>query len=599
MLRLGLVFVLLAGLATRAHGQSMIITADEALHAPTPARVAAILAAAQRDGWSPQAAGLRGVALRAYQRGNLSAADAWFHVYQWASLFGETEAEFVPKWVAAINAAKVGHANMPTSVPARDTPLSANLSPALQQWLLTTPAFSEAFFSTLAPVDYLPRVFQILDVLYAENPARFQRYANLALAIAVVYDVPPPPFWPHGQVTVQALPRKLPAPTTAFDWWTKRDQQGLTYHALARLPADELKFMVDAAAPFSELEWAQQMVDLPLRELSRAYSMVHYRMDRVKNNQPIWTGPTYRLTDILTNGGICADQAYFATEVGKALGVPTLLFVGAGNDGRHAWFGYLDPAGQWRLDAGRYAEQRYVTGIARDPQTWRELSDHELQFLAERFHTTTAWRQSQIHAEFAVDLLAAGNAPAAVKAARAAVNFEPRNQGAWETLFNATREATPDAKAAEVVLREAALAFQRYADLEAMYVTRVAESLRTRGQTSEAAAEIQRIAHKNQHSRVDISVQQAREVVLNAIRTEPIDQQIRIYTQTVDSLGRSAGIAFYDQVVTLFVAHLLQLHHRAEALHALDHARATLDVRPDSQLETEFNRLQQVIEKSR
>ena len=55
---------------------------------------------------------------------------------------------------------------------------------------------------------------------------------------------------------------------------------------------DELKFVVDAAAPFAELEWAQQMVDLPLRELGRAYAMIRYRMDRIANNQPIWLGRT-------------------------------------------------------------------------------------------------------------------------------------------------------------------------------------------------------------------------------------------------------------------------------------------------------------------
>jgi hypothetical protein len=83
------------------------------------------------------------------------------------------------------------------------------------------------------------------------------------------------------------------------------------------------------------------------------------------------------------------------------------------------------------------------------------------------------------------------------------------------------------------------------------------------------------------------------------MKTQPLDQQVRTYNQTLDSLGARAGIAFYDQVVTLFVGHLLQLHHRAEAQHALDRARATLDVRPDSQLESEFNRLQDAVTKSR
>ena len=599
MPRLWLASVVAAFVCLTGFAQSLTIPDAELLQPPTNVRIESILSAARRDGWAPQSFVLRNAALQSYRHGNLAAADAWFHLYQWASLFGETEVEFVPKWAGAINAEQVGHPNMPTSVPMRPVPLAANLSASTQRWLLTNPQFSEEFFGVLSPVDYLPRVFQILDTLYTANAQRFEQYANLALAIAVVYDVPAPPYWPHNQVKSDALPRKLPSPTAAFDWWIRRDQQGLTYHHLGRLPADELKFAVDAAAPFSELEWAQQMVDLPLRNLDRAYSMIRYRMDRIANYQPIWSGRTYRLTDILTNGGICADQAYFACEVGKALGVPTLLFVGAGNDGRHAWFGYLDPNGEWKLDGGRYAEQRYVTGVALDPQTWRQLSDHELQFLAERFHASNAWRKSRIHAEFARDFLVGGDAQHAAEAARKAVNFERRNQAAWETLYEATRRSSADPKAIEAVLREAALAFQRYPDLEALYIRRVADSLRARGQTSQADAEIRTLARKNQRSRVDISVQEARDLVLNAIKTESLDQQIRTYNQTVDTLGAKAGIGFYDQVVSLFVAHLLQLNHRVEARRALDRARATLDVRPDSQLETELNKLQETIEKSR
>src|SRR5690606_16565323 len=163
---------------------------------------------------------------------------------------------------------------------------------------------------------------------------------------------PPPPIWPHGQVAAQALPRKLPPPAEAFTWWIRQEQLGRTYHKLSRLGADELKFVVDVAAPFPELEWAQGVADYPLAQLARAYTMVRYRNDRL--TVPVWPGRTYKLPEILAEGGICSDQAYFATQVGKARGVPTLLIYGAGNDGRHAWFGFLDASQKWHLGAGRY-----------------------------------------------------------------------------------------------------------------------------------------------------------------------------------------------------------------------------------------------------
>lgn len=585
--------ILVVGLALvlRVAAQPASIAEAEALQAPTATRLAGLQTAAKVSGWAPQVAALRAAALLAYQRDKLAPAEAWYHVYRWAALFGESEASFVPRWIRAVEDAKVAHPNMPQSFTAPNRPLGLALAPELQAWLLGNPAFSNEFFEQLSPVDYVPAVFQILDGLYRTDPVRFRTYANLALAIAVVFDVPPPPDWPHGQVSTAALPRKLPAPGAAFAWWTKQDQLGHGYHRLTRLRAGELKFVVDAAAPFNELEWVAQVSDYPLNQLARAYTMVRYRTDRVANNNPNWMGKTYRLSDILAAGGICCDQAYFATQVGKSRGVPTLLFHGAGNDGRHAWFGFLDGNQKWQLDAGRYAEQRFVTGYARDPQTWRELSDHELAFLSERFRDLPSFRQSRVHADFAADYLAAGDVAAAAAAARKAVNFERRNQPAWDTLIVAGQKSGRDAKTVESVMREAAIAFQRHPDLEARYVNRTADSLRARGETSLAAAEVSRIAKNNRSKRGDLSVQQARDTLLRAFATQTLPEQVKAYNTLLDTSGRGAGIGFFDQVVIVFAEHMLQLQQPAEAVRAVERARRTLKVEPDSQLEKELAKL--------
>ena len=574
-----------------ACAQPSAIPEAEALNSPTAPRLAAVHAAAQRDGWAPQRAGVRAAALRAYEREKFPAAEAWLNAYRWSALFGQTEAEFVPNWMAAVQAARVGHPNLATRYDTRPRPLSANLSPDLQLWLFSNAAFSAEFFAQLTSVDYLPRVFEILSELHKRDGPRFKSHASLALAIALVYDLPPPPTWPHGQVTAEALPRKFPAPVDAFAWWLKQEQQGRTYHKLSRLGADELKFVVDAAAPFAELEWAQGACDLALGQLPRAYAMVRYRNDRVVNNQPIWSGRSYKLQEILAAGGICSDQAYFATQVGKARGVPTLFFYGAGNDGRHAWFGFLDGNQKWQLDAGRYAEQRFVTGFARDPQTWREFTDHELQFLTERFRELPSFRQSRVHAAFAEEYLLAGNARSAGTAARKAVNFERRNQAGWETLITAAQKEGRDAKTIESLLREAALAFQRYPDLEAHYANRVADSLRARGDTSAADAEARRIATKYKTGRGDLSVQQARDTLRRAMTTQPLAEQIRAYNSVVDTYGRGAGIGFFDEIVVGFTEHLMQLSQKPEALKAIERARRTLKVEPNSQLAAELQRL--------
>ncbi|MGH7947176.1 MAG: hypothetical protein ACREF9_19545, partial [Opitutaceae bacterium] len=580
--------LLIALVGARLAAQPASISDAEALNAPTPHHLVTVHAAAQRDGWAPQSAMLRSAAIRAYEHEQLGAAEAWLNAYRWSALFGQTEADFIPRWARAVQALRVGHANMPRTYETRSRPLGKNVTPALQAWLFGNPAFSAGFFSLLSPVDNIPRAFEILAEIHRRDPARFKSHASLATAIALVYDVPPPPDWPHGQVSAEALPRNFPAPAEAFAWWITQEQRGRTYHRLSRLGAAELKFVVDTVVPFTELEWAQGAASFPLNQLARGYTMVRYRNDRVTSRQMAWAGRNYTLPEILTTGGICSDQAFFATQVGKARGVPTLLIYGAGNDGRHAWFGYLDGGEKWQLDAGRYAEQRFITGYARDPQTWREFSDHDLQFLSERFRELPSFKQSHGHEVFAAEYLSLGNGPAAGAAARKAVSFERRNQNGWELLVSAARIEGRDAKTIENLLREAALAFQRYPDLEAHYVNRAAESLRARGENSAAEAEVRRIATKNKSARGDLSVQQARDIVQRAISTQPLPDQIRAYNSVVDTYGRGAGIGFYDEVVVGFVRHLMQLNQKAEAAKAVDRARRALRVEPNSQLASEF-----------
>src|SRR5579885_1534144 len=206
-----LVFLCLAG-SLRA----LSAFSDAELRAPpTPDRLAAIERTAAADGWRELAAPLRAAAYRAYEADSQS-AEAWFLLSRWAEVFGTTDGDFFRGWIEAIKAAHVGHANMPQKYAVHNQPLSSYTSPVLQAWLLANPDFSAEFFSLLSPCDLLPNSLGILSERQARNPEKFSRYANLALATALVYDVPPPPNWPHSQVSSTVLPRRLPPPADAF-----------------------------------------------------------------------------------------------------------------------------------------------------------------------------------------------------------------------------------------------------------------------------------------------------------------------------------------------------------------------------------------------
>ena len=548
--------------------------------------------AAADQGWGPVAADLYNGATGAFEHGQNDAAEAWFYVAAWSDLFGQSQAVIGRKWLESVEKAHLLNANVPSDLPASlpDEPLAKLISTEMIAWLLGERAFSAAFFNQLSPYDYLPSVLANLRLLREADPRRFASYAQLAMAIALVYDSPPPPSWPHGQVTAKVLPRMLPRPLDAFNFFVDSDLRGATLQKLGTLAVSDLKFMVDLAAPFSELLWAQKSVRCTLDQFPQSYSMVRYRTDRLQAKIYLWPGNSYDLPGIFSEGGICVDQAYFATQAGKARGVPTLLFSGEGLDGRHAWFGYLGSNQKWVLDAGRYAEQRFVTGVAYDPQTWAELSDHDLKFLSEGFRKLPPYQQSRQQELFAAHYLRMGQKKEAAATARKAVNYERRNLDAWDTLIAASVDT--DIKTREALLREAAMALQLYPDLNAHFVRLLATSLRSHGQTSEADFEERSIAHKNKSDRSDLGVEQAAEMIARVIgKNTPILEQLHVYRQVLEQYGQGSGMAFHDQVVRPFVGELVRQGRFAEAKGAIMQARAVLKPEPDSQMDVEMKTL--------
>jgi hypothetical protein len=593
MLALLVMVVVLGG--TSAVAQSATEIPDEWFsRAPTSERIKAVQAAVARSGLTVVSTRLFEGAIRAYELRQEDAAVAWFYMARWCELLGRSQSSLGKQWLAAVSRNKGVYSGVEAasvkSLP--DAPMSALISEDTAAWLLGDRAFSESFFDLITAGDYPPRVLQIIEELRHADQRRFEDYEQLALAIALVYDQAPPPYWPHWQVTTAVLPRRLPAPLDGFVYLSEADRRGATLQKLGALSAAELKYVVDIAVGLPELQWVQRSVKVPLKDWVKTYESVRYRSDRIDADQYVWPGEHYDLPEILSEGGICVDQAYFATQAGKARGVPTLLFNGAGKDGRHAWFGYLGTNQKWVLDAGRYAEQRYVTGVSLDPQTWGPLSDHELSFLNEGFRRLQPYRSSRQHEVFADLYLRMGNKAAAATAARKAVNFERRNIAAWDILVAASADAPP--RTFEVLLREAAQAMQRYPDLNARFVHELAASLRARGESSAADFEERSLVRRGQvGGRSDFGVDHAVDVIGQTASAE----LVTIHLQLLRKYGTDAPTDFYDRVSAPLVRRLAGEKRFAEASQVIKSVRAVLNPEHDSQLDRELTELGQLFKR--
>lgn len=561
---------------------------------PYGATIDRVIRDGDRGGWGHVARALRNELFRAHER-DTEHVEPLFLLYRWADLFATHQATHTQRWIMAIEAARLGHTNMPREYELVEEPLGDLFDAATKRRLLTEHAFSRALFETLTPFDNPVIVLDILARIAEAEPRRFEQYGELAIAIAVVYDVPPPPDWPHYQVTEAMLPRQLPDPVEAFQYFADLRDQRLADIDLAALPTEVLKFVVDTPASFADLDWARENVRQPHEYFEDVYSTIEYQHGRVETQHYVWGDPAYTLPHIQEFGGICVDQAYYSAQAGKARGIPTVLFTGANRDGRHAWFGYRKPDGSWMFDAGRLGSNAFVTGVAIDPQTWDTINDHQLQFLTERFHQSTYYRHSRLQTWIADLYRRSGRLNLAIETAEDAVRYEPRNASAWEMLLIVRKAAHAKPEEIEETLRRAAQAFRSMPDLEAAWREQLIDHLQRHDEPLRADRERQLLAAKNQGSRSDITIRQATAAMQESVAKDPMADQMRTYRTLLARHGATGGAPLLDGVVKPFLLHLVRNQELTQANLAIKEARRQLKAPAGSQLSRELADLDRIL----
>ncbi|MEO8206678.1 MAG: hypothetical protein ABI615_10895 [Chthoniobacterales bacterium] len=447
------------------------------------------------------------------------------------------------------------------------------------QVLIGNDAFSREFFETLSEQDNVPGVLQNLKTLWEKRPAQFVAYQNLALALAVVFDQPAPPRWPHSQVDPRKIPSEALSIVDRFDFWVASNEARRTLTDLRKLDALQLKFVVDALVSRTELEWAQKNIRFPASDFGRAFTSIRYDQNRIRSKQYQWTGPEYTLAAIRQQGGICVDQAYFAMLGGKALGLPTLFFTGQGSDGGHAWLGYMKNDNRWDLDCGRYINQNYAAGEAFDPQTWLPISDHELSYLAARFRNTPAFFASYNELVMAEIAEKAGDKMLEAKALDGAIAVCPAYAEAWQAKTDYLYRTAADPKAIKAHLEAGLRQFSNNEDVRTSYQKNLAALARSQGDEAAATAYEAKIVQQNRRRRSDISVAASAEKLpklLALIKEKKFDDAYTQYHSLFLQIGNQGGGNFYYEIVKPFVNALIETGDVRGAKRAIDLAERSL-----------------------
>lgn len=230
---------------------------------------------------------------------------------------------------------------------------------------------------TVPSTEKAKTAYALLARLIKERPQVVGKLPNLAAAIAVVHDKP-------LERRVNENKVKAADPVALLDYYATNESR--MFFGLRNMPPDLLAYVVNTTCSVNDLTWANRNY-AGNRNVGELFFNVRYDWNAftLRSTKEV-TKQGYTLPNILKYGGVCADQAYFATEVAKAIGVPAAYTRGADAEVSHAWVGFLqnDARGlHWNFDAGRYESYRNVRGDVVDPITRDNLPDSYVTLLAE------------------------------------------------------------------------------------------------------------------------------------------------------------------------------------------------------------------------
>lgn len=302
---------------------------------------------------------------------------------------------------------------------------------ATLQWLLGKPKLLETLMLAVSEKDQPAKVLSILSLLRQDQQDHLEEYSDLTAAMCVVWDEP--------FTQAHALFRPITKPDPM------KPRMLMRYYINARaelhgnpqqLPWPLVVYMVDNLADQDDIAWAMNRY-AGRGKIGGVFFDVTYDYDMLGGtSEGRLADKEYTLQNILREGGICGDQAYFAAQVARSVGVPAVICTGVNaNEGTgHAWVGYLSTRGAesaWDFDEGRYPENRYWKGNAIDPQTREHISDADISMLAELSRTQPRERMTSAALTKAADLVSPGIQPAVLMQA---INLSPGNRRAWTRL---------------------------------------------------------------------------------------------------------------------------------------------------------------------
>jgi hypothetical protein len=473
----------------------------------------------------------------------------------------------------------------------RNGPLIGRLDPEFVSETVSDPAFLALWTDSLSADDFAPKVLLNLQTIWETHRSDWHEFLPLAIAVAVVMDQPPPTWWPHHQVLVRNIPLSAKQPDEVFARVVSSFRNGKLRMDPRTLSVGELKFVIDAPLASSEFESVQNTPSLARLDPSGAFASIAYDKGRVIKDVFIWPWGAYTLAQIRKHGGICVDQAYYASVLAKSLGIPSLFFAGQGKDGGHAWVGYLNGSRRWNLGVGRYQDQNYAAGEALDPQNWAPVTDHDIDWVTRRLGNPERSGAARRDLIVAWNFRRSGNAPAEGSALGSALATSPENPEYWDALEDwLVRTDSPQSEL-RAHHERAIKQFSGFRDVKTQHQEALVRLATHSGDRTRAESISRTIVQENRGTRTDLSSVAASELILAKISAnDPKGASDEFYRQ-LQLQGGNAGGDFFNKVLTPVATEFITRGRRDLALAAIKKTFVVMKPAKGSVLDKDFRKL--------
>ena len=452
------------------------------------------------------------------------------------------------------------------------------------------PLLVERFTSALSTYDDGPRALEILCGIYAAHPEDAREFSKLAVALALVFDQPFPSAWPHPHAQREQLAIGNSDPAERFSFYVQCVENKTFLLDPRRLSVRELTFMVDTPLELRELQYVQQVKLRTASRLQDVYRAIPYEKSRLEAEDLVWPGERYRLIDIGRRGGICADQAFYMSQCGKAKGIPTVLFIGQGQHGGHAWVGFMENTGKWKLDVAKYRSEKYPVGKAFDPQSWRRISDDQLQLLVRMQTTREIERSARLILQWASmnpkhksyrELLALARSTA------------PRFLEAWEMEEHRLVATNAPVSEREEFWRRWAATFRDQPDLQFQGQMKLIRILQEKGDTAGEDRLRRAIESGTKSKRFDLTIAIAADAVLDNLKSGNLEEAASGYADVIKRFKSKAGGHLFYNLVVPYVELALEKGLRPQVVAAMQIATRSLETTDNGTMKTDMEALQQ------